>query len=174
MVKELGDNVMEVNGTLIWYYFICQREVWLMIHGIVPDQEDENIEIGRFIAETTYTRNKKEISIGNIKVDRVRQEGEDLIIGEVKKSSRYKKSAFFQLLYYLDTLRQMGIEAKGELLFPKERKREFVEWTEEAKKELDTAIEHIRLIAKKPIPPQPQKVPFCGKCAYREYCWAEE
>jgi CRISP-associated protein Cas1 len=29
-----------------------------------------------------------------------------------------------QLLYYLDMLREMGINAKGELLFPEERKKE--------------------------------------------------
>lgn len=46
------------------------------------------------------------------------------------------KSAKMQLLYYLDTLRQMGMDAKGELLFPEERKKESVEWTEEAKQEL--------------------------------------
>lgn len=84
------------------------------------------------------------------------------------------KSAKMQLLYYLDTLRQMGIEAKGELLFPEERKKESVEWTEEAKQKLERAMEDIRHIARMPVPPAPEKIHFCGKCAYREYCWAEE
>ncbi len=96
------------------------------------------------------------------------------MIGEVKKSSRYMKSAKMQLLYYLDTLRQMGMDAKGELLFPEERKKESVEWTEEAKQELERAMEDIRRIARMPVPPAPEKIQFCGKCAYREYCWAEE
>lgn len=114
---------MPVTGTDIWYYYICPREVWLMKHQIAPDQEDEAIEIGRFLSETTYQRDKKEISIGSIVIDRIRQEDGQLIIGEVKKSSSYMKSARMQLLYYLDTLRQAGIYAKGELLFPKERKK---------------------------------------------------
>lgn len=174
MVMESNNTfVMEVNGTHIWYYFVCKREVWLMIHQIAADQEDESLEIGRFLSEHTYTRNKKEVLIGNIKVDRIRHEGEILYIGEVKKSSRYLKSARFQLLYYLDTLRRMGIEAKGELLFPEEKKRELVEWTKEAKEELDVAIEDIRRIARLPVPPPLEKIHFCNKCAYREYCWAE-
>ena len=168
------DYVMGVTGTHIWYYFICKREVWLIVHNIAADQDDENLDIGRFISEHTYQRNKKEISIGNIKVDQVRREGEQLIIGEVKKSSRFKESARFQLLYYLDTLKQMGIEAKGELLFPEERSKEVVEWTPETKEQLDKAIEDIREIARQPIPPPPKKINFCRKCAYREYCWAEE
>lgn len=165
---------MPITGTDIWYYYICKREVWLMKHQIAPDQEDETLDIGRLISETYYQRNRKEISIGNIVVDRVRQEDGQLVIGEVKKSSRYMKSAKMQLLYYLDTLRQMGIEAKGELLFPEERKKETVEWTEEEKQELERAMEDIRRIALMPVPPAPEKIHFCGKCAYREYCWAEE
>lgn len=67
---------MDVNGTHIWYYFICKREVWLITHQIAADQEDDNLEIGRFISETSYQRQKKEMLIGNIKVDRIRREGD--------------------------------------------------------------------------------------------------
>ena len=55
---------MEVNGTLMWYYAICSREVWLMSRNIIPDQKDTNIEIGKFIHETSYERSKKEIEFG--------------------------------------------------------------------------------------------------------------
>ncbi|MED1419945.1 MULTISPECIES: CRISPR-associated protein Cas4 [Bacillus] len=164
---------LDVTGTHIWYFFICHRELWLIIHQIAADQDDENLDIGRFISEHRYQNNKKEVVIGNIKVDRVRMHGQQLIIGEVKKSSRFKESARYQLLFYLDTLKQMGIEAKGELLFPEERRREVVEWTPEAKEKLDEAIRDIRLIASQPVPPPPKKINFCRKCAYREYCWAE-
>lgn len=163
-----------VTGTHIWYYFICKREVWLMIHQIAADQEDDNLEIGRFLSEITYQRNKKEVLIGNIKVDRIRRDGEQLVIGEVKKSSKYIESARFQLLFYLDTLKKMDIHAKGELLFPEEKGREIVEWTSESKAELDKAVEDIKRISSLPIPPAPKKVSFCKNCAYREYCWAEE
>jgi CRISPR-associated exonuclease Cas4 len=164
---------MDVTGTHIWYFFICRRELWLIIHQIAADQDDENLDIGRFISENRYQKDKKEIVIGNIKVDRVRKQGQQLIIGEVKKSSRFKESARYQLLFYLDTLKEMGIEAKGELLFPEERRREVVEWTPEAKEKLDEAIQEIRRIARQPVPPPPKKINFCRKCAYREYCWAE-
>jgi len=168
------DNVVEVTGTHIWYYFVCKREVWLMFHSIAADQDDENMDIGRFISENTYTRNKQEVSIGNIKIDRLRKEGQQLIVGEVKKSSRYLKSARFQLLHYLDNLRKMGINAKGELLFPEERKKEIVEWTQESIEELEKAIKAIKEIAILSVPPKPEKITFCRKCAYREYCWAGE
>jgi CRISPR-associated exonuclease Cas4 len=68
----------------------------------------------------------------------------------------------------------MGVIAKGELVFPEERDKETVEWTPEKKAELDKAVEEIRRIARLPMPPEPKKIIFCKKCAYREYCWAEE
>ncbi|WP_048602196.1 CRISPR-associated protein Cas4 [Rubeoparvulum massiliense] len=166
--------MMDVSGTDIWYYFICPREVWLLKHQIASDQEDENVEIGRFLAEHRYQRNKKEILIGNIKVDRLRKEGETLYIGEVKKSSRYKKSAYYQLFHYIDTLKKMGVEAKGELLFPQEKKVERVEWNEEDKRVLEEAIQNILKIFYLPTPPPAKKISFCRQCAYREYCYAEE
>jgi CRISPR-associated exonuclease Cas4 len=170
----MTDYEMPVTGTDIWYYYICKREVWLMKHQIAPDSEDENLEIGRFIHEYRYGRSKQEIEVDNIKVDRLTNRSGTLVVQEVKKSSRFLHSAKMQLLYYLDTLKQMGIEAKGELLFPEERKRETVEWTEEGKRELEKAISDIRRIARMSVPPERKKIKFCGKCAYREYCWAEE
>ncbi|UFJ39856.1 CRISPR-associated protein Cas4 [Brevibacillus humidisoli] len=164
---------MDVTGTHIWYYFICKREVWLIAHNIAADQDDENMDIGRFINEQTYQRNKQEVLIGNIKVDRVRREDGQLVIGEVKKSSRYLESSRYQLLYYLQTLKKMGIVARGELLFPEEKRRETVELTSEAERQLDRAVEEIRIIARHPVPPLPEKISFCRNCAYREYCWAE-
>lgn len=166
--------LMPVTGTHIWYYYICKREVWLMIHQIAPDQDDDNVDLGRFINEHSYQRNKQEVLIGNIKVDRVRREDGKLIIGEVKKSSRFKESARYQLLYYLCTLKEMGIEAQGELLFPEEKKKETVILTEEDEEQLEIAVADIRRIARRLVAPKPIKINFCRRCAYREYCWAEE
>jgi len=114
---------VSINGTLIWYYYICKREVWLMSRYIVPDQENANIDLGRFIHDEAYERQKKEINLGNIVLDIFRKEKGQLIIGEVKKTSRYEKSAMMQLAFYLKELKEHGVNASGELLFPKERKK---------------------------------------------------
>lgn len=92
---------ISINGTLIWYYYICQREVWLISHGIEADQEDENIQIGKWIHENSYSREKKELDFGNIKVDITDNKDGSLIIQEIKKSSKFIKSAKMQLLFYL-------------------------------------------------------------------------
>lgn len=72
-----------------------------MIHRITPDQEDENIDIGRFLHEYYSKRGKKEIDIISGKIDRIKKVGDKLIVQEIKKTSRFKKSSYYQLLYYL-------------------------------------------------------------------------
>ena len=57
-----------VTGTLVWYYCVCPRQAWLMARHLVPDEDDTNIEIGRFIHETAYRREKKEITLGHAKM----------------------------------------------------------------------------------------------------------
>lgn len=92
---------MEVNGTLIWYLNICKREVWLMSHYIVPDQQNENLDLGRFLHEQTYKRNGKEIAFGNIRFDVLLETKDKLVIGETKKTSSFSEASKWQLMYYL-------------------------------------------------------------------------
>lgn len=162
-----------ITGTYVWYYLICQRETWLMIHQIAPDEEEENIEIGRFIHEYRYGKAKKEIEVGTIKVDQIANHNGQLVVKEIKKTSKFKRSATYQLLYYLYTFKKMGISAKGELRFPEERRKEDVVLTEAAIEKLEEIVNGIKRLSTFPVPPSPKKITFCRKCAYREFCWAE-
>lgn len=161
-----------ITGTLIQSYNICHRQTWLMAHQIVPDQEQEYIELGRIIDKESYSRDKKRINFENVIMDLVRSDDENLIVGEVKKSSRAKKSAKMQVVFYLYKLKQKGIKAHGLLLFPKERKRELVELTPELEQELESIFSKIYKIIFQETPPRSKKQKYCKKCGYREFCWA--
>jgi len=163
---------VRVTGTLVWYYYICQREVWLMAHQLEPDSEDENLEYGRFLHQHAYKRDKKEISIGHAVFDLFRKEGNKLVIGEVKKSSRYLESARMQLLFYLRELKRMGVEAYGEIRIPEEKRIVRVELDSESEKELDRAEREILRIINLEKPPEAKKTHWCRSCAYRQFCWA--
>lgn len=164
--------MVEVNGTLLWYYNICKREVWLMSHNIVPDQHDENIDLGRFIHEFSYQRKDKEISFGNVKFDVLLDNKKEMLIGEIKKSSKFSEASKWQLLYYLKTLKAAGINAKGLLLYPEERKRMPVELNEENEEKLHEMINDIEKIRLKESPPGVKKIGYCKNCGYKEYCYA--
>jgi len=161
-----------ISGTLIWYYYICHREVWFMSRQLTPWQDNPFIEIGRVISEMSYKREKKEIHLENIVIDLLKTENENVIIGEVKKSSNFEKSAKMQLAYYLWRLKLLGISAQGQLLFPKEKKKIIVNLTEEIEKELLNAQQEIKSIIQMDKPPSLKKIKFCSKCGYKEFCWS--
>lgn len=163
---------IDVTGTYLWYYNICHRELWLMSRRIVPDQHDENIDLGRFIHEHSYSRNEKEIAFGNVKFDVIFQSKSELTIGETKKSSKYKEASKWQLLFYLRVLKDAGINAKGQLLYPEERRREDVILDEGNEQRLNKMIEEIDKVCEESVPPALMKIPFCKNCGYKEYCYA--
>lgn len=165
-------NDIRVNGTLVWYYFICKREVWLMSHSLEPDQDNSNIDLGRFIHENSYSRKKKEISIGNIRVDVLSKRDGYVILGEVKKSSKFQESAKMQLAYYLLELKRNGIEGKGTLMFPKEKKNIEITLTEELEKQLEDIEKEIVQLILEDKPREVIKTPVCKTCAYSEFCWS--
>jgi CRISPR-associated exonuclease Cas4 len=170
-VFDKGDTMeFEVTGALMQSYTICKRQVWLMAHQIVPDQEHPYIEIGRLIDENSYQRDRKKIHFENVVLDLVRIEKDNILIGEVKKSSKAAESAKMQLLFYLYKLKQSGISAKGQLFFPEERKREIVELTPELEDKIIEAINEIKEIALHELPPAFLKIPYCKNCGYKEFC----
>ncbi len=162
----------EVNGTLVQQYYICKREVWLTSHHLSGNQDHENLVIGRAIGESAYNRENKELDIGGSKIDLIKTENGNLIVGEIKKSSKFLESASKQLLFYLLQLKKMGIQARGELLIPGEKKKIPVELNLHNEQEITLAIKDIKTIISKDKPPQPEKSKYCHNCPYREFCWA--
>jgi CRISPR-associated exonuclease Cas4 len=143
-----------------------------MSRQLIPWQENPFIEIGKLISEESYKRERKEVHIENMVIDLLKTEEENVVIGEVKKSSRFEKSAKMQLAYYLWRLKQLGIYATGLLLFPKEKKKISVELTEEIEDELIYAQKQIKTIIQMEMPPPLKKIKFCSKCGYQEFCWS--
>jgi len=107
----------------------------------------------------------------NLKIDLVKKENNDVVVAEIKKSSKAKKSAQLQLAYYLYRLKEIGITARGELLFPKEKKREKVVLTKELESTLQAVLLDIEEISNREKPPELKKILYCRNCAYRDFCW---
>ncbi len=164
--------MVNIYATLIWYYYICPREVWLMARNINSFQDNDLLKIGIMINEDSYKRDKKEVQIDNLKIDVIRSRGNHLVIGEIKKSSRFMKASEMQLLFYLYKLKKKGVEASGELLFPKEKKKVKVELSQENTAELEDAIEDVKRIIQLDRIPELKKNKYCKKCAYKEFCWS--
>lgn len=163
---------LRVVGSLIQSYMVCPRQAWLMSRQICPDEDHIYLQLGRLIQRQSYSRERKEIHLGHLALDLIRRGGQNLVVAEVKKSSRASAAARMQLAFYLYELREMGIEAEGELLFPEERRRERLILDENLAQQVeDLKACVLALICRNQAPP-PEKTRFCGKCAYAEFCWA--
>lgn len=162
---------MKITGVMVQYYVACKRELWFFANRINLNVYNELIELGKLIHEKSYEREKKSILIDDtISIDFIKKSS-DLIVFEIKKSSKLKKSVMYQLLYYLYYLKKKGIKAVGYLLYPKERKRQKITLTLEKEKELEEIIKDIPRIVSRDVPPPPSKKPYCKSCSYYEFCW---
>ena len=161
-----------ISGSFIQAYFICNRQVWLMSRHLIGYQEHDFLKIGRLLAGETYKREKKEVRIEGGVLDMIRKKGKDLVIVEIKKSSKMLYAGKMQLLYYLHRLKNKGIQASGELRIPKEKKVELISLTPDNENQLTAIIGKINDIISLAKPPPPQRIKFCNTCSSAEFCWS--
>lgn len=161
---------MRITGVMVQYYFTCKRELWFFSRGLQFDEENEDMLIGRLIHGESYERNWKEVTLGDVKLDVViKNDGIEVV--EIKKSSRLEEPARWQLKYYLYLLKKAGVDAKGVMTYPREKRREEVELRDEDILALEKALEDIERVISLETPPPAKKKPYCRRCAYRDFCW---
>jgi CRISPR-associated exonuclease Cas4 len=163
---------MHITGNLVNAYYICKRKFWLYARQFNPDPETDLLLIGKIISEESYQREKKEILFEGVKIDLIKKEDQELIICEVKKSSKGLKAAMMQLAYYFKKLREKGIYPKGEILIPKEKRRIPFELTEELEKDLENGLFEMKSIMFDDNPPAVYKTSFCKNCGFFEFCFS--
>ena len=136
------------------------------------EQNNDRVLSGKIIHENSYTRMKnKEVLIDDIiKLDIIQGDN----VREVKISSKMKEADEMQLYYYLYYLKSIGIEKKGLINYVKEKKQDKLELTEEKSKEIEKVLVDINNITNSLKPPRLEKLKYCTKCAYYEFCFAQE
>ncbi len=162
----------EIGGTLVQSASVCARQLWLESRKIAQEQDNSALMIGRLIDQGSYRRDTKSIAFGANKFDLLKNENGTLLVGEIKKSSRSIESARVQLCHYLYELSKVGIDARGVLMIPKERRREEVDLTSKSIHMLEDLYKHIRDVCGRPSPPEAQWLSVCPGCAYANFCWS--
>lgn len=161
---------MSIRGIEMHYYAVCKRKLWLFHRGIGFEQQHDRVEEGKILHEHAYAKLDKEINIDDLAVmDAV--DGE--YVREVKISSRMEKADRLQMLYYLFLLRERGIEKKGLLSYPKEKKTTEVVLGLDETLEVRSAMEGVNEVLQGELPHY-QKLKYCSKCAYQDFCEAGE
>lgn len=156
-----------LTGTIINYYHHCKRQCWLFANKINLEDNSELVKIGKAIHDSKETQ---EISIDNIKIDKI----SDKYLTEIKKSDADLIACKYQILFYLQKLRNKGIIRKGKLEIIEKnkglKKTQIYELNEETEQELeDTKLKTLELINQETVP-KVEKSKKCNKCAYYTYC----
>ncbi len=169
-MMQTSFDALRITGVKINYFFICRRKLWLFDRGIQMEQGSERVMLGRLLDKYSYPRKKRRrITIDDlIAIDLVEKDA----IREVKCSRVFEKASIMQIGYYLFYLKQMGIDKKGVISYPRLRKSREVVLTDELISELKEAIRGIEEVLKMPSPPAAERKPYCRKCAYFEFCFA--
>ena len=163
-----------ITGTEIVYLYICHRKLWLFRKGIRPENEHANVQMGKFIQESTFLRhqNKKEIPLGHIgRVDWA--ELDKGIIHEVKKGRAPSKAEDAQTRYYLWWMRSKGIPVTECVIhYPKQKRTKKLSWDLKVAKAVEQDLAEVRkIISLSMVPPLTEKT-YCKSCAYEEFCFA--
>ena len=107
-----------ITGTLINYYFHCRTQCWLHANRINLEDNSEDVRIGKILHEINEEKgNKTEISIDNIKIDKMTR---DYLV-EVKKSDSDREAVKWQVLLYLYKLKAKGVLKKGKIEYIEKR-----------------------------------------------------
>jgi len=163
---------MMLTGTIINYFFHCQRQCWLFANRINLEDNSEDVRIGRVLHEIKHEREKNtEISIDNIKVDKLTDE----YLIEVKKSDADTEAVKWQVLLYLNRLKEKGIERKGRIEYIEQNKQDkkihYLELSQESEAQLEELAEKINGLISHHSPPESKLMGKCRRCAYYEYCF---
>ena len=153
------------------YYFHCKRQCYLFGNRMNMEDNSEEVKIGKAIHKERAEQSNTEITIENIRLDKLTTE----YLTEVKKSDADIEASKWQLIFYLKVLKDKGIDRKGKLEFVEKnkgnKKTVVIELTGDMEKKLQQYIQEIeQLLMQEGIPPVLNK-PKCKKCAYYEYCY---
>ncbi|MCS7232050.1 MAG: CRISPR-associated protein Cas4 [Elusimicrobiota bacterium] len=163
---------LKITGIKINYLFVCERKLWFFDRGIGMENTSDRVLLGKLIDEISYIyEEKRKILIDELICIDILSKDE---VREIKYSNKLEEANRMQILYYLYYLKKLGVNKKGIINYPKQRKREELELTSDLEKKIEEAIKRVEEIIKMKKPPPIVKKKYCVKCAYYEFCFVEE
>jgi CRISPR-associated exonuclease Cas4 len=164
-------QVLKTNGVKVNYFFICKRKLWLYSKNLSMEQSSDQVFLGRLLHDQSYSYlPRREVMIDNlIKIDLLESSE---VIHEVKYSRKMEEAHRWQILYYLFYLKQLGLSGlKGEINYPKLRRKEEVSLSPEVEARIPKVLKEIKHLEESPEPYPASFTPVCKKCSYIELCW---
>ncbi len=126
------------------------------------------MKIGKIVGNNTYKRKKKEIAIGNSRIDAIDKVNSEYSIIEIKKSKKMLKPEIWQLKYYLYI--SNSYKKKGFLYFSDSRDSLPVNLNDNDIIIINRILDEIVKIINGEIPKIIGK-PYCKSCSYYQFCY---
>ncbi|NLO89823.1 MAG: CRISPR-associated protein Cas4 [Clostridia bacterium] len=174
MIPSIEKERNRITGTLLAYYFICKRKMWLHAKGLDLENITGNPDVikGKILHETRFKRESyQNIDFDNVKIDFLKF-GDQIYVHEIKKSKKFEEAHIWQLKYYIYVMQNRGVNCNtGVLHYPSSMKKVDVQLEEEDIKLIEQALQQIKIILDSPMPPERLDKKFCRKCAYFDFCF---
>lgn len=162
-----------ITASMLAAIVTCPREAWFMSRAFSPEEDNYFLTVGRLIHEESYKEiNMKEVKLDGARIDFVVEKNGQTIVAEIKKSSRSVESGKIQLLYYMKMLRNIGVNTKGQLRIPAEKKIIDIENNEENENLLQEYIQKLVDVISLEKPPKIIRSRYCKKCAFESICFS--
>lgn len=175
---------MNINATLINYFHLCHRKLWLHYHAIRMEHTSEVVYEGKLIGEESYPQRADK----NEEVEVSYSFGETLctakidffdakrgIVHETKKSAVKEFAHIAQVQFYMYLLRKNGVEVShGIIEYPKLRHTERVMLEAEDERKIEQWVEEAIAILKAENCPPKLPISKCRACSYFDFCWSGE
>lgn len=164
-----------ITGTMVAYYYICHRKLWLFSKGLNMENVSGNADVikGKMLHEERFSREAhKEIGFDNIKIDFLRF-GDQVFVHEIKKSRKFEEAHIWQLKFYIYQLQLRSVNCEaGVIHYPQSMRKLDVVFTAEDRALLEDALQGIMEVQRLACPPPVLGRKVCNKCAYYDFCVA--
>lgn len=164
-----------ITGTMVAYYFICQRKLWFFSKGLNLENVSGNVDVikGKILHENRFKRESyNEFAFDTVKIDFLRFV-DQVFVHEVKKSKKFEKAHIWQLKYYIYLLRSRGVNcSSGVIHYPASMRKVEVTWEEDDNLRMEQVLRDIKQAVEEPVPPAILNRRMCSRCAYFHFCYA--
>lgn len=171
---DLDVSVAHITGTMVAYYFICHRKLWLFAKGLNLENVSGNADVikGKVLHEDRFKREThKEVGFERAKIDFLRF-GDQVFVHEVKKSKKFEEAHQWQLKYYIYLLRTKGVNCNSGIIhYPASMRKLDVKYTDEDDSLLQEALGNLERIKNQAQPPKRINKKMCSRCAYFDFCY---
>ncbi len=162
---------MHITGTEINYLHVCHRKLWLFHNGIRPEFENDLVQLGRLLQDTSYPREEKDIPIGTIGVVDW-ADWKNGIIHETKRGKTPGAGDEAQVGYYMWYLNAQGLAIHQAVLhYPLQRRTKNLGWNTELADKIEADLKKCEDILSGPLPPV-KRYGYCKNCSYESLCFA--